>query len=263
MSPTCSSSASATPLEAAIAEHERLAAELRLPAYAWYVPLWRAALALLAGHVDEASRLSAEGERIGRAAHDDNAKLLFEVQRIAINHARGQLTDEDAAARRWHIEHSPAGAAWRAAAAITSFALGDADARRGAARARGGRARLRAARRQLAVRGGDARAYWPHCSSDAAAAAAVYPRLLPYGHRTVVAGRASYCAGSASLPLGLLAATLGDRPAAVAHLEEAVRRNDALGAVPYAAGARQALARLVEDPAVGAGSAGRTSRGIY
>ena len=83
---------------------------------------------------------------------------------------------------------------------------------------------------------------------DAPAAAAIYPHLLPYGHRTVMAGRASYCTGSASLPLGLLAITLGDRPAAVAHLEEAVRRNDAFGAVPYAAAARQALAGLVEDP---------------
>jgi DNA-binding SARP family transcriptional activator len=237
-------------LEAAIAEHERLAAELRLPAYAWYVPLWRAALALLAGDVEEASRLSAEGERIGRAAHDDNAKLLFEVQRIAINHAREQVTDEDAAARRWHIEHSPAGAAWRAAAAITSYALGDADA-----------AATLLEREAAGIASEPLDANWLYAAAtlgvlaalldDAAAAAAVYPRLLPYGHRTVVAGRASYCAGSAELPLGLLAATLGDRPAAVAHLEEAVRRNDELGAVPYAAGARKALARMGADPAAG------------
>jgi hypothetical protein len=63
----------------------------------------------------------------------------------------------------------------------------------------------------------------------------------------VTCGRAKYCTGSASLALGLLAAALGDRPAAVAHLEEAVRRNEALGAVAYAAAARHALAELFES----------------
>ena len=208
--------------------------------------MWRAALALLAGQRgrgEPARRPRASG--IGRAAHDDNAALLFEVQRIAINHARGQLTDEDAAARRWHIEHSPAGAAWRAAAAITSFAAGDADARRDAARARGGRHRLRAARRQLAVRGVDARRAGRAARRRGRGGGGLpAPAALRPPHRRRPGARA-ICAGSASLSLGLLAATLGDRPAAVAHLEEAVRRNDALGAVPYAAAARHALAGLV------------------
>ena len=235
------------PLEAAIAEHERLAAELRLPAYAWWVPLWRAALALLAGRVEEGHRLSTEGARLGRAANDDNAKVLFEVQRIGVNHARRRLTDEDAAARSWHIEHSPAGAAWRAAAAVESFVRGDADL-----------AASMLEREAAGIASAPLDANWLYAATtlgvlaalldDAPAAAAIYPHLLPYGHRTVMAGRASYCTGSASLPLGLLAITLGDRPAAVAHLEEAVRRNDAFGAVPYAAAARQALAGLVEDP---------------
>ena len=77
----------------------------------------------------------------------------------------------------------------------------------------------------------------------------MYPLLLPYGHRMVTVGRGCFCTGSASLTLGLLAATLGDRPGAAAHLEEAVRRNDALGALAYAAAARRALAGLVSDPA--------------
>jgi hypothetical protein len=87
---------------------------------------------------------------------------------------------------------------------------------------------------------------------DAAAAAVVYPQLLPYGHRTVTAGRASFCAGSAHFALGLLARTLGERRAAVEHLEEATRRNDALGARPYAAAARAVLAEVVDDDALAA-----------
>ena len=52
-------------LTAAIAEHERLAAELRLPSFAWYVPMWRATLALLGGRLEEAQRLSEQGRASG------------------------------------------------------------------------------------------------------------------------------------------------------------------------------------------------------
>jgi hypothetical protein len=84
---------------------------------------------------------------------------------------------------------------------------------------------------------------------DEREAAELYPLLVPYGQRIVTVGRGCFCSGSASLALGLLAVTLRDRPAAVAHLEEAVRRNDALGAVAYAAAARHALAGVLDDPA--------------
>src|SRR5216117_1597473 len=64
----------------AIDAHGRLADDLRLLAYAWYRPMWLAMLALLGGRLEEAWRLSAEGARIGRAANDENAQVLFEVQ---------------------------------------------------------------------------------------------------------------------------------------------------------------------------------------
>ena len=85
---------------------------------------------------------------------------------------------------------------------------------------------------------------------EAEAAAAVYPLLLPYRDRVVTAGRASYCGGSVALSLGLAAATLGDHEAAVAHLEEAARRNEELGAVPFAAAARRALAAVRDADAL-------------
>jgi hypothetical protein len=65
----------------------------------------------------------------------------------------------------------------------------------------------------------------------------------------VSVGRGCVCLGSAALSLGVLAAVLGERTAAVAHLEEAVLRNDALGAVAFGAASRHALARLLDDPA--------------
>jgi DNA-binding SARP family transcriptional activator/RecA/RadA recombinase len=233
----------------AITHHERLAGELHLPTYAWYAPMWRAALALLEGRPEEARRLSEESERIGRAAHDDNAELLCEVQRTAINAAMERVTDEDIAIRDWHAEHSPAGSAWRTAVVTAAVQRGELD-----------RAQRLVEREVAGLDSVSLDANWLYAMTgfgilaarlgNVAGAAALYPRLLPYGHRVVTCGRATYCTGSASLALGLLAATLCDRPAAVAHLEEAVRRNDALGAVAYAAAARHALAGLVEDPAL-------------
>jgi hypothetical protein len=84
---------------------------------------------------------------------------------------------------------------------------------------------------------------------DERAAAQLYTLLLPYANRVVTVGRGCVCLGSASLPLGVLASVLGERAAAVAHLEEAVRRNDALGAVAFGAASRYALARVLDDPA--------------
>jgi len=80
---------------AAIDEHERLAAALRLGAYAWYVPLWRAMLAIAAGRLEDADRLSQEGVRIGQQAQDENAALLFEIQRLAIRQLREGLGRAD------------------------------------------------------------------------------------------------------------------------------------------------------------------------
>jgi len=233
----------------AIADHERLAGDLRLPSFAWYVPMWRATLALLAGRPDEALRLSDQGARIGRLANDDNAELLFGVQRRSIRMSGGDLPDEDDnAAIGRNIERSPARCAWRAARALWATALGDL-----------GPARHELGQGVVELAGAPLDANWLYAANclgavaarlgDEAAAAELYPRLAPYGHRVVTVGRGAFCSGSASFALGLLAATLGDRAAAAAHLEEAVARNELLGAVAYAAAARGALAGLREGAA--------------
>ena len=75
---------------------------------------------------------------------------------------------------------------------------------------------------------------------DASAAAALYPRLLPYAERVALAGRGTHCTGSVKLPLGLLAAAVGDDDRAERQLADAVRINDRLGARPFAAAAATA-----------------------
>ena len=231
---------------ATVADHARLAAALRLPAYDWYVPMWRATLAVLANRLDEALQLSEEGARIGRRAHDDNAELLFEVQRNFIDGAAGWMSDEAYDRIRRRAERSPAGGAWRAFLLARTLLRGDDD---GVARA------LEA--EVTALTSAPLDVNWLYTATvlgvlssrlgDAEAAAELYPRLLPYRHRVVTVGRGCACGGSASLALGLVAATLEDVPAAVAHLEEALRRNESLGAVAYSAAARHALANLRQE----------------
>jgi hypothetical protein len=96
-----------------IESYEALAGEARLPAYRWYGPMWRAMLAGFAGELAEAERLTEEGAAIGRAAGDDNAELLFEVQRLSWRFLQCRLTDDEVTAIERRAAASAAGTAWR------------------------------------------------------------------------------------------------------------------------------------------------------
>ena len=50
---------------------------------------------------------------MGRAAGDDNAELLFEVQRLSWRFMNGRLTDGEVTAIERRARRSPAGTAWR------------------------------------------------------------------------------------------------------------------------------------------------------
>jgi RecA/RadA recombinase len=97
---------------------------------------------------------------------------------------------------------------------------------------------------------------WRHTAmmtSDAELAAAVgdrqrcavrYEQLLPMADEFAVVGAAVFTTGPVVLQLGLLAAALGRWDDAAAHLEDAARRCDRLGAALLAARARSELARV-------------------
>jgi hypothetical protein len=97
---------------------------------------------------------------------------------------------------------------------------------------------------------------WRHTAlltSDAELAAAVtdrrrcealYEQLLPMAGEFAVVAAAVFTTGPVTLQLGLLAAALGRWDDAAAHLEDAARRCDVLGARLLAARARTELARV-------------------
>ncbi len=235
-------------LDEAVAGHERLAEALRLPAYLWWGPMWRATLAVLDDRMDEAQAHAARGVAIGLAALDANADVLVAAQRLGLDISSRALTAEDHAAARARAERSPARWAWAGGLAIGAVALGDLD---------GAREEVEAGMRHLPAAAVDVNwLYTVHSLGvvaarlgDVTAARVAYPLLRPHAHRTVTIGRGCFCVGSAALTLGLLASALGDEDAARDHLEDAVRRNDRLGAVAYAAVSRRALAARTGDPA--------------
>jgi tetratricopeptide (TPR) repeat protein len=67
----------------------RLADAIGNPLYSWYVPLWKAQLALVAGNVEGAEAYSREAEELGRAAGSTNAAMLVTVLLLMDRWQRG------------------------------------------------------------------------------------------------------------------------------------------------------------------------------
>jgi DNA-binding SARP family transcriptional activator len=224
---------------AEIDAYEALADAVALPHFRWYVPLWRATLALLAGRWGDARELSERALALGRQADDPNAPLFVGIQRRLSLYARRCLGEIDRARLVEGGAASPAGAEWLAYVALIDAETGKAeDARRLV--------------RELSRDGFAMDANW-HAAcilADAAvlvadrdATAALYALLEPHARLFPVIARAVACLGSAEYYLGRLAGLLGRHDEAVARMRRAVAENERAGAGPHAA---SALLRLGE-----------------
>ncbi|HEX6025510.1 MAG TPA: AAA family ATPase [Solirubrobacter sp.] len=214
--------------------HEALAERLRLPSYTWWAPMWRASLAILEGHFDDAAALI---ERLATDRHP-NARLYAEIQTFALELTRGEIRPVDPAP----IDRErgrPAEYAYRAGYAWILALQGRADEAREhiAWVAHDDFARLRDDMNTLAALCELAQAM--HVLKDPTHAAGVLQRLAPYADRNVQNARGAAGYGSAAYHVAVLEALLGRdaRP----RLEEALRRNEALGSRPWADRAREAL----------------------
>ena len=229
--------------DADIAAHARLARRLRMPYHEWTALSLRAARALLEGSfpaaevlTDRAAALLA-GRPIAELAHLNQISLirweqrrLGELrdawQRIAVEFPRAgfgtawlclaeaELDREDEArrslgARIEQLADLPRGGLWLSTLAVTALAA----------------ARL----------------------ADPDAAAAIYPLLRPHPGRTIVVPvpHPVTCLGSATLYLGLLAATMSRWDDAIDHLESAIDAHRRLQARPFLARTQYEYARLL------------------
>jgi hypothetical protein len=231
---------------AEVGAYEAGADALALPHYRWWVPMWRACFALMAGREEEAARLGGQALTIGNRADDPNAALFVRIQRLwgiaaPERFTEGQLADIEAA-----MSASPAPWAWMTGLAWANAALGRDDAARELVD--------RLTRDDLAELRLDANwhAVLDLCEAlallgDGPRAERVYAHLAPYSGLHAVAARAVVWYGPVDHFLGLLALTAGDPARAEGHLVAALAEAEAAGAAPRAASTRALLHRAREE----------------
>jgi tetratricopeptide (TPR) repeat protein len=219
---------------AEIEAYEALADVIALPHFRWYVPLWRATLAQLAGRWAEARELSEQALALGSQADDPNAPLFVGIQRQHSLYVGRRIGESD---RERIVEGgavSPATAEWLVNVALIDAETGATENAR----------RLVSEFAREDVLAMDANWHAACILADAAvrvgdpeAAAALYALLEPHARLFPVIARAVGCFGSAEHYVGRLAGLLGRRDEAVTRLRRAVALNDSAGAGPHAAAA--------------------------
>jgi len=219
---------------AEIDAYEGLADAVALPHFRWYVPLWRATLALLAGRWTEARELSEQALAIGGQADDPNAPVFVGIQREHSLYVRRRIHE----ANRVRIVEggaaSPAAAEWLVHVALIDAETGAMEDAR----------RLVSELARDDVLAMDANWHGACILADAAvrvadhdAGATLYRLLEPHARLFPVVARGVGCLGSAERYVGRLAGLLGRHDEAVTRLRRAVAENDRVSAGPYAADA--------------------------
>lgn len=233
--------------EAEAAEHTRLANELRLPAYRWYVPLWQGSLAALRGDYTRAEQLLGEAEAAGDRAADRNAGLFAYGMRTWMHTSVGTFTGSGLAEVEAYIRVSPAVPAWRCLRAWFLAELG----------------RIDEAQTELDALASDSFSVFPKDANWMAAmaeltetvrilddrlrAAELYRLLLPYRDRHLCAMRAVWSFGPVEDALGTLAATAGETQAAEEHFEAALSIEESWRALVWFVRTRFRYAQLLAE----------------
>ncbi len=225
--------------DAEAARHEALADELRLPAYRWYAPAWRAMRALAAGRLEDFGRFGQEAYEIGVAAQDENAGIVLEATRMFGHLARGDYHALDLSFVEARTAHPVTGLAWRSSLAWLRAERGELDAARAALApiADHGVARLPLDANLLSLLAelGEACALL----GERELGASVRARLEPFADRNTVSMRALGTWGHASHYLARLADLLGRTDEALALYRDALAGNERMDAGAF--GARTAL----------------------
>ncbi len=210
-----------------------LAADVRLPSYSWYVPLWRATLAALAGRLDEGRQLAERARDLGRRAGDANADVFFQTHRYMswlADERYEEWVGEALGFTEEKIQRSPAGLAYLAGMATLFAATGhDDDARR---------AMEIVAAKDFATVPRDMNWLSTIASAaevcatlgDAPRARTVRSLLEPYADHMVISARAAHHQGSVAYFLARLAAAVGDHRTADGLYGDAAGRDARAGA---------------------------------
>ncbi|MER8008803.1 hypothetical protein [Streptomyces sp. NPDC094149] len=212
------------------AAYEAVVRPLRRPLYAWYVPLWRGARALMEGRYEDCASELDEVERLGRRAGSANAGLLAVTQRWCLYAETGDRAGlERVRAEATVLDRSPM--LWpRVTLALLAAQSGrpeEAARRLSAVAPRlGGAPRDSEWLPMVAQAAETVAAVGPH-----PAAPGLYDLLAPYAGLFVVEGIGAAIRGPVERHLALLAAAVGDQDRARTHRTAALRAAEAVGAV--------------------------------
>lgn len=224
-----------------IAEHARIAAELRQPYHLWYTEAARTMLAHLEGRFADALELAEKAFSYGRDSHGENALQTYLVQTLFIKLDQGQLDDVIDGLEKY-VAASPL-PAWHAALAV---ALAGLDRREDALKQvawfadHGLEAIPRDCVWETTMTAlGRTVAHF----GDATYAEQMYQLLLPFASRTAVVGGAVLCLGPISRIVGMLARAAGRFDEAIAQLTAALESCHALRSAPLIARTQLELAK--------------------
>jgi tetratricopeptide (TPR) repeat protein len=219
---------------AQIDAYAEIATELKQPYQLWFAEVFRAMRASLEGRLDEAETLMQRGLEIGGRVQGENAVQFFAAQLMTLRSHQGREIEMEPAIRVY-AEQFPTTLAIRAALAWI-YSTND---------------QIDEARENFEMAAANDFADIPRDTTwlltltmltqaaaalrDAPRSKLLYDLFAPYDSRTIVAGPAIVCLGSAARYLGILAATTGRREDAARHFADAIEMNERMGARPYLA----------------------------
>jgi hypothetical protein len=208
----------------AIGAYAAIAEELASPLYQWYVPLWRAALAIAEGDDRKVDLHQAHAEDLGQRAGSLNAMLLVDSQRWERAVASNSLEQLDALASKFQNS----GFTDMLESPTVQSMFGCYHALRGES---GAAARILAqlARNRYIAVSDDSEWLMDMVTlgdvsialGDAEQAATILDLITPHADLWAIAGIGAYVGGSVHAPVGRLAAMLGRRSQAVEHFASA------------------------------------------
>jgi tetratricopeptide (TPR) repeat protein len=206
-------------------------------------------LSIRSGDFDRAEQLAAECAAEGQATGDEDATGWYGAQLSAIRWYQGRT--EEMAGMLDALLSSPTLAtgneAFVAAAAVVAAIVGDRPEAAAALRRlrRDGFATLPGSSTWMVSMFGALEAAVR--LGDCEIAQEVYPLLVQFADRPVLASLAVACFGSAHFPLGNAARLLGDLETAIGHFRAAVHRNEVVGNAPARVLAQLALAAALGE----------------
>ncbi len=212
------------------------------PFYRHIVAYMGATLAVCDGRFADAERLATQALELSRQL-DVGATAIYGIQMFTIRREQGRLAEVAPIIR--HVA-AGAGDAWGPALALLLAELGMLDEARRELRRLCADDFARVARGGLWLGGLAYLAETCAIVDDPGLAAQVHAELAGLSGKNLVIGQAVACYGATDRFLGMLAATMGDLPAAERHFEAALAHDVALGSPTWLTHTGAAYARMLQ-----------------